>query len=76
MRSTGSTSTIQRASASASTATRSDLRLGVLKELGRGQSFEAVALHNRFGVNQDVAFTEPFWDPTVTAVRRSAARRA
>jgi hypothetical protein len=41
-----------------------DLRLGVLRELGRGQSFEAVAVHNRLGMNHDVAFTEMFWDPT------------
>jgi hypothetical protein len=41
-----------------------DLRLGVLKELGRGQSLEAIAIHNRLGMNQDVAFTDLFWDPT------------
>jgi len=41
-----------------------DLRLGVLRELGHGQSLEAIAVHNRFGVNQDVAFTKLFWDPT------------
>ena len=42
----------------------SDVRVGVLKELGAGHSLEVVALHNRFAVNQDVAFTDPFWDPT------------
>jgi hypothetical protein len=40
-----------------------DLRLGVLRELPGGQSFEATAVHNRFGMNQDVAFTDLFWDP-------------
>ena len=42
----------------------SDVRLGALKEFGPGHSIELVALHNRFAVNQDVAFNEPFWDPT------------
>jgi len=42
-----------------------DLRLGVLKELGAGHSFEVLALHNRLGMNQDVAFTDTFWDPTL-----------
>ena len=42
-----------------------DLRLGVLKELGRGQSIEAVAVHNRYAVNQDVSFTDIFWNPNL-----------
>jgi hypothetical protein len=42
-----------------------DLRLGVLTDLGRGQSLEAVAVHHRIGMNQDVAFTDQFWDPTL-----------
>ena len=41
-----------------------DLRLGVLKELRRGQSLEAVAVHNRFSVDQDVAFVDAFWNPS------------
>ena len=41
-----------------------DLRLGLFKTLARGQTLEVVALHNRFGVNQDVSFNELFWDPT------------
>lgn len=40
-----------------------DLRLGMLRDLGHGQSIEAIAVHNRFAVNQDVAFTDLFWDP-------------
>ena len=43
----------------------SDLRLGLLKEMGRGQSLEAVILHNRLAMNQDVAFADAFWDPTL-----------
>src|SRR5215203_4848089 len=42
-----------------------DLRLGVLKEMKGGQSLEAVAVHNRFSVDQSVAFTDVFWDPNV-----------
>jgi len=42
-----------------------DVRVGVLKELGRGQSIEALALHNRFAMTQDVRFMDTFWDPTL-----------
>lgn len=45
-----------------------DARVGLLKELGRGASVEAVALHNRFAVNQDVAFIDTFWDPTLRQI--------
>jgi hypothetical protein len=41
-----------------------DLRLGVLTELSGGQSLEAVAVHNRFAVDQTVAFMDVFWDPS------------
>lgn len=41
-----------------------DLRLGVVKEWRGGQTFEALALRNRFAVTQDVASTQVFWDPT------------
>jgi hypothetical protein len=40
-----------------------DMRLGVFKESAR-QSFEAVVLHNRIGVDQDVAFVRQMWDPS------------
>jgi hypothetical protein len=43
----------------------SDVRIGVLKDFGRGHSLEAVALHNRFAMNQDVGFSETLWDPTL-----------
>jgi hypothetical protein len=43
----------------------SDVRLGVLREFGRGHSLEAVAVHNRFAMNQDVGFNEMLWDPTL-----------
>jgi hypothetical protein len=45
-----------------------DLRVGVLKELGRGQSIEALALHNRFSMTQDVSFMDAFWDPTLRQI--------
>jgi hypothetical protein len=53
----GSQSVRQRGSAS-------DVRLGLFKEW-RGQSLEALVLRNRSGVNQDVAFSELFWNPTL-----------
>ena len=40
-----------------------DMRVGVFKESGR-QSFEAIVLHNRVGVDQEVALTRQMWDPT------------
>ena len=40
-----------------------DMRVGVFKESGR-ESFEATILHNRTGVNQDVAFIRQLWDPS------------
>ena len=43
----------------------SDVRIGILKEFGPGHSIEAVALHNRFAMSQDVASTETLWDPTL-----------
>ncbi len=41
-----------------------DIRIGALKSLSGGRTMEVIALHNRLGVNQDVAFTEFFWDPS------------
>jgi hypothetical protein len=40
-----------------------DMRVGVFKDYGR-QSFEAIVLHNRVGVDQDVAFIRQMWDPS------------
>jgi hypothetical protein len=45
-----------------------DVRVGVLEELGRGQSIEAVAVHNRFAMTQDVSFMDAFWDPTLRQI--------
>jgi hypothetical protein len=42
-----------------------DLRLGLLTEMSRGQSVEAVVVHNRMAMTQDVAFADAFWDPTL-----------
>ena len=44
---------------------QSDIRVGVLDELGPGHSIELVALRNRFSMNQDVGFARSYWDPTL-----------
>lgn len=41
-----------------------DVRLGVLKEWRGGETLEAMALHHRFDMTQDVALSELFWDPS------------
>jgi hypothetical protein len=41
----------------------SDVRLGLFTEW-RGQSFEALVIRNRVGVNHDVGFTDIFWQPS------------
>lgn len=40
-----------------------DLRAGLLREWKDDRSFEAVVVHNRFGVTHDVNYLESFWDP-------------
>ncbi len=40
-----------------------ELRLGLLKEWGGDQAFEALLLHNRFRMTHDVTFEDVFWDP-------------
>jgi hypothetical protein len=40
-----------------------DMRVGLFKESAR-QSFEAILLHNRIGVDQEVAFVRQMWDPS------------
>jgi hypothetical protein len=40
-----------------------DARVGIFKEFGR-QSLEAVAVHTRLGMNEEVAFVDQFWDPS------------
>lgn len=45
-----------------------DIRLGVLKEWRNGATLEALGLHHRLGVSQDVTRTEAFWDPTLRTI--------
>ncbi|HLB82588.1 MAG TPA: hypothetical protein VJJ54_05815 [Gemmatimonadales bacterium] len=40
-----------------------DVRLGLLKEWPGQRSLDAVLLHNRFGMAQNVTYSEFFWDP-------------
>jgi len=40
-----------------------DVRAGLLKEWAGGRSFEAVVLHNRYGMTHDVTYLDFFWDP-------------
>jgi hypothetical protein len=40
-----------------------EFRLGVVKELGVGHSFELLGMHNRTGMTHDVHFTTWTWDP-------------
>lgn len=40
-----------------------DLRVGALKEWGAGQSFEAIALYDRFRMRHDVTDIDVIWDP-------------
>ncbi|HEU5262167.1 MAG TPA: hypothetical protein VFU41_12165, partial [Gemmatimonadales bacterium] len=40
-----------------------DVRLGLLKEWDGDRSFEAVVVHNRFGMTHDVTYLDLFWSP-------------
>jgi hypothetical protein len=40
-----------------------DVRVGLLKEWPGDRSLDAVLLHNRFGMSEDVTYTDLFWDP-------------
>lgn len=40
-----------------------DLRLGLLKEWSGSRSLEALVLHDRFSMTQDVTYLDLFWDP-------------
>jgi len=40
-----------------------DLRLGLLKEWAGKRSFEALLLHDRYGMTQDVTYLDQVWDP-------------
>src|SRR5438067_918753 len=41
-----------------------DMRLGLLKEWPGERSLDAVLLHNRFAMSQDVTYSDLFWDPS------------
>jgi hypothetical protein len=40
-----------------------DLRVGVLKDWPGNRSFEALVLHDRFRMSEDVTYLDQFWDP-------------
>lgn len=40
-----------------------DLRLGLVKDWPGNRSFEALVLHDRFRMSEDVTFLDQFWDP-------------
>ena len=40
-----------------------DTRIGLLKEWDRNHTFEAILLHNRFGMTHDVTWADQVWDP-------------
>lgn len=40
-----------------------DVRLGLLKQWPGSRSLEALVLHNRFSMTQDVSYLDLFWDP-------------
>ena len=40
-----------------------DVRLGLLKEWSGGKSMEAMLLHDRFNMAQDVSWADQVWDP-------------
>ena len=53
-----------------------DVRLGLLKEWPGERSLDAVLLHNRFAMSQDVTYADLFWDPsTQRALERSRVDR-
>jgi len=41
-----------------------DMRLGLLKEWPGERSLDAVLLHDRFAMSQDVTYSDLFWDPS------------
>jgi len=53
-----------------------DVRLGLLKAWPEERTLDAVLLHNRFSMSQDVTYTDLFWDPsTQRALERSRVDR-
>jgi len=49
-----------------------DVRLGLLKQWPGDRSLDAVVLHNRFGMSQDVTYADLFWDPGTQRVLQRA----
>ena len=42
-----------------------DLRLGALKEWSGGKSMDAMLIHDRFNMTQDVSWADQVWDPNM-----------
>jgi hypothetical protein len=42
-----------------------DMRLGVVKQTEKRETFEALLLRNSFGHDHDIGFTDRYWDPTL-----------
>ena len=49
-----------------------DVRLGLLKEWSGDRSFEAIVLHDRFGMTHDVTWLDQVWDPNVRTFKSQA----
>jgi len=45
-----------------------DVRLGLLKEWSGQRSFEAMLLHDRFNMTQDVTWLDQVWDPNARTI--------
>ena len=53
-----------------------DIRMGALKEWERGGSLEALLVHHRVGVSQDVSYADRYWDPIQrTIIERGRVER-
>lgn len=42
-----------------------DLRVGLLKDWPGNRSFEALVLHDRFRMSEDITYLDQFWDPAL-----------
>ena len=49
-----------------------DVRLGFLKEWTGQRSFEAIVLHDRFGMTHDVTWLDQVWDPNTRTIKSQA----
>jgi hypothetical protein len=53
-----------------------DIRIGALKEWDRGAALEALVVHHRVGVSQDVSYADRYWDPIQrTVIERGRVER-